>query len=154
MKILFTIEAFVLCVFLLSLPACGKKVTDEEAIRESARAAAESVETKDLKTLMGFISKDFYDNNNNDYKGVKGIFFYQFMRPGRLRVFLRGLHVRVDGNKAVLDAKVFVIRGGGFKGIIPKDAKGFKVSAVLKKEGGRWKVLSAQWNEAGFAGLL
>jgi len=154
MKILFTIEALVLCLFLLSLPACGKTPSDEEAIREAARSAAVSVEKKDLKTLMGFISKGFYDNNNNDYKGLKGMFFYQFMRPGKLKVFLRAVRVGVEGRKAVLDAKVYVVRGGGFKGIIPKDAEGFKVSAVLKKEGGRWKVLSAQWNEAGFAGLL
>ncbi|MFQ5442133.1 MAG: YybH family protein [Thermodesulfobacteriota bacterium] len=157
MKFLFTIQAFVLCLLLFSLTACGKKTSDEEAIRETVRAAATSVEEKDLKTLMGLISRGFYDNNGNDYKGLKGMLFYQFMRPGKLKVFLRGVRISVEGGNAVLDAKVFVMRGrdlNGLKGIIPRDAEGFKVSAVLEKDDGRWKVLSARWNEAGLAGIL
>lgn len=157
MRTFFSIQALALCLLLLALPACGKRTSDEEAVRGVITAAAEAVEAKDLKTLMGFVSKGFYDDKGNDYRSLKGILFYRFMRPGKLRVFLRGLRVRVEGKKAVADLKVFVVRGmgeEGAKGIIPEDAEGFKVSVVLGKVDGDWKVLNAVWREAGVGALL
>lgn len=152
-------KSLILLSFLLLVLAfgCSRKVGDEEEIRRVVSGAAEAAEAKDVKGFMAHISKDYQDDHGNDYDAVKGIIFYQFMRPGPLSVFVRGLDIEVRGQRALVNARAALVRGRDKKGIgsvIPEDAEAYRFSLVFTKEGGRWKVFSAGWEAVGAAGLL
>jgi|SRR3990170_5343681 len=149
--------AAIVCLMLMAAPACDKMASDEEALRRKVSEAEEAVEAKDLKSLMAHVSRDYYDDNGNDYKALRGILFFEFMKPGNINVFVRGVEVRVEGEVAVVDAKAFVVRAKELKTIadvIPEDAEGIDFSVVFRKEDGDWKVSGAAWAGVGLVGLL
>ena len=146
-----------LCLFLVLFPACGKAVSDEAVLRQMVEDAARAAEAKDMEALMGRVSRDYHDENGNDYNAVKGILFFEFMKPGNINVIVRGVEVRVEGDAAVVDAKVFLVRGRDIEDvtdIIPEDAEGIKFSVVFRREGRTWKVIGAGWTGVGIAGLI
>jgi ketosteroid isomerase-like protein len=146
-----------LLLALLAFSACSKKMGPEERVREVVRKTADMVRAKDLKGFMRLVSKDYNDDAGNDYKGVKGIVFYQFMRPGALRVFLRDVEVEVRGELATVDTRAFLVRSkdkDSIVDIIPEDAEGFRFSVVMRLEDGQWRALSANWEAVGMLGLL
>jgi ketosteroid isomerase-like protein len=149
-----------LLLLVLPLYACSKKMTEEERVRETVREAAEAVSAKDLKGFMRLVSKDYNDEGGNDYDSVKGIIFFQLMKPGAVRVFLRGVDVEVDGeggDTALVNARAFIVRASapeGIPDIIPENAEGFRFSVVMRREDGKWRALSAKWDEVGVLGLL
>jgi ketosteroid isomerase-like protein len=146
-----------LLLALLAFSACSKKMGPEERVREVVRKTADMVRAKDLKGFMRLVSKDYNDDAGNDYNGVKGIVFYQFMRPGALRVFLRDVEVEVRGELATVDTRAFLVRSkdkDSIVDIIPEDAEGFRFSVVMRLEDGQWRALSANWEAVGMLGLL
>lgn len=143
-------------LFVAILHACSKPPA-EESIRKSVTEAVEAAEKKDVKAFMSFISKEYADDRGNDYNGVKGILVYQLLRPEPVKVFVRGLSVEVNGDTALVDAKAITIRGKDIKSltdIVPEEAEAYRFSIVFKNESGDWKVRSATWEPAAFAGLL
>ncbi len=145
----------------LSLPfllwACSKGESEEDRIREIVQDVAESARVKDLKGIMKHVSRDYNDESGNDYKGLKGMIFYQFFRTEKVGVFVRGVEVEVQGEKALVDAKLFLVRGREIEkveDIIPEEASGYRFSVVFRKEDGEWKALSANWDRVGVLGLL
>ncbi len=148
---------FFLLLLALALPGCEKVMGPEERVREVIEKTADMVRAKDLKGFMRLVSKDYNDESGNDYNGVKGIVFYQFMRPGALKVFLRDVDIEVRGERALVDARAFLVRGkdkDSIADIIPEDAEGFRFSVVMRLEDGQWRALSAKWEAVGVLGLL
>jgi ketosteroid isomerase-like protein len=147
-------------VFLLLLGACSKGVTEEDKVRQVVTEVAGAAERKDLKGVMRHVSKDYNDDRGNDYDGVKGILFYQFLRSSKVSVFVRGVDVEIDmdrGDRALVNTKVLLVRGKEVKeieDIIPEDAAGYRFSVIFRKEDGDWKALSAGWDNVGVIGLL
>lgn len=147
----------VLFLLPIMLVACGKKMTEEERVRKTVEKAAEAVTEKDLKGFMRLVSEDYNDESGNDRDAVKGVMFSQLMKPGAVRVFLRGVTVEVKGENALVGARAFIVRAEAPEGIpkvIPEDAEGFRFSIVLRREKGEWKALSAKWDEVGILGIL
>jgi hypothetical protein len=106
---------------------------------------------------MRHVSRDYNDDKGNDYDGAKGIVFLQFMKSGKLRVFLRKVDVEVKGERALVDTKVVLVRGMDvkrFEDLLPEDTAGYRFSVVFAREGGEWKALSAKWDNVGLVGLL
>ncbi|MBI5493293.1 MAG: hypothetical protein HY893_10230 [Deltaproteobacteria bacterium] len=139
------------------IPACGKKSTDEELVRKAVDRAVRNVEEKDVSAFMKLVSKDYRDNEGNDYNGVKGILVYELLRKERVRVFVRSLAVEVKGDEALIDARVALVRGmdaEGVKDIIPENAEAMRFNVVFRKEGGDWKAVNASWTHLGATGLL
>ncbi len=148
---------FFLLLMALALLACAKEMGPEARVREAVEKTADMVRAKDLKGFMRLVSKDYNDDTGNDYNGVKGIVFYQFMRPGALRVFLRDIDIEVRGERALVDSRAFLVRAkdkDSIADIIPEDAEGFRFSVVFKLEDGEWRALSAKWEAVGVLGLL
>ncbi len=155
---------FKLLLLLLSLTfflsACEKHGTPEEEIRESIEKVAESVRAKDVKAFMSAVSRDYRDSSGIEYKGVKGIIFRQFMAPGTLKLFLRDVTVEVvapDGTRAVVEARVFLVRAGVGESIsdtLAPDAEGFRFRVVMGLEKGVWRARSAEWEAVGLLGLI
>ena len=146
-----------LLMALVIIPACGKKSTDEELVRKAVDRAVRNVEEKDVSAFMKLVSKDYRDNEGNDYNGVKGILVYELLRKEKARVFVRSLAIEVKGDEALVDARVALARGmdaESIKDIIPQDAEAMRFNVVFRKEGGDWKAVNAVWTHLGAAGLL
>ncbi len=151
-------------VLLVSLAAlfvfssCAKKETSpEERVREAVKKAAEMVRAKDLKGFMRLVSKDYSGGGVADYDGVKGIVFYEFLKPGALKVFFRDVEVEVEGERAVVKSRAFLVRAKdpeSITDIIPKDADGYSFTVVYRLEDGEWLVFSAKWESVGVLGLI
>lgn len=149
-----------LLLVLTALIACGEAVSDEDQIKKVLRDAAASAEAKDISGVMRHISKDFSDGHSNDYDRIKGLLFYEIMRPGSVRVVVTTLevHVKKDGPKRIGIANVsFVaVRGRqtkGAKDIVPERVGGYRARFVLGHAEGEWKVENAEWQEVGPAAL-
>jgi ketosteroid isomerase-like protein len=144
-------------LLLVLIPACSRKSTDEEMVRNAVKEAAGAAEAKDVKGFMAYISKDYHDDYGNDYDAVKGIIFYRFMRPGPISVFIRDVKVEVKGDRALVNARAVLVRGKEAEGIgsvLPENAEAYRFSLVFTREDGRWKVFNAGWEAVGAAGLL
>lgn len=148
-----------ICVlsFLAAFPSCTHKASEEELIKETLAKAAQAAEEKDMAGVMRAISRKYADDSGNDYNAVKGIVFYEVMKPGKVSIFIRRINVEVKEGAALVDARVIITRGNpikGIKDIVPENADGFRFSIVLSKEDGAWKTVSAKWESIAVAGLL
>lgn len=151
-----------LCLLLIFLCACRKPATDEELVREAVSRAAAAASAKDIPAVMRFVSKYYSDGYGNDYNAIRGVLFAELFKPGRVKVFMAGMDVEVKDARAVVDARAVLVRGSEteikgikeIKDIIPGQASIYRFSIVFRKEGAEWKALSADWKEAGVAGLL
>ncbi|MEE9613958.1 MAG: nuclear transport factor 2 family protein [Thermodesulfobacteriota bacterium] len=139
-----------LCILLLFTFGCSKPMTEEDRVRAAVNGIAEAMEAKDLKAAIRYFSDDYNDEAGNDRSGIKGVLFHQIMRPGKLSVFVRGLEVKVEGSRALVDCKAALVRGDA----IPDESAGYRFSVVFRKEDGDWKALSAKWERVGLMGLL
>ncbi len=155
MKRLKVIVAFLLAVFIFS--SCAEKLSPEALVREAVKEAAEMVRAKDLKGFMRLVSRDYKDVRGTDYDGVKGIVFYEFMRPGALKVFFRDVEVEVEGTSAVVRSRAFLVRGketASIADVIPEDADGYSFTVTYRLEEGEWMAFSAEWESVGVLGLI
>jgi ketosteroid isomerase-like protein len=152
------LPALALALSLLVLVwACSKGASEEDRIRELVQDVTESARAKDLKGIMKHVSRDYNDESGNDHRGLKGMIFYQFFRTEKVGVVVRGVEVEVQGEKALVDTKLFLVRGRHVEkveDIIPEEASGYRLSVVFRKEDGEWKALSANWDRVGVLGLL
>lgn len=152
-----TLLPIALALSMLFAFSCGKRLSEEDIVRAAVEKAAKAAEAKDAAAFMKLVSKDYRDAYGNDYNAVKGILLHQFLRPGPVKVFIRGLEVEVKGDAALVDARVILVLGREVKtlgDIVPEDADAKRFSAVYQKEGRTWRVKSAEWESVGVAGLL
>ncbi|MBI5599041.1 MAG: hypothetical protein HY890_04815 [Deltaproteobacteria bacterium] len=144
-------------IVLAVFAGCSKPSTDEELLRAIVKDTVSAAKDKDVKGVMGHISKAFNDDHGNDYNAAKGLLLYEFMRSEKVSVFIRDVAVEVKGDRALVDARVILVRGREVKNlsdVVPDEASGFKFSVVFRKEEGQWKALSAKWDDVGALGLL
>lgn len=145
-----------LFLVLCALAGCARH-SDEEEIRGLVRSSVEAAEGKDLASFMKAVSKDYRDDQGNDYNGVKGILLFQFMRQGNIKVYLMHVEVRVEGTTAFCEARAALLRGQdvkALKDIVPQDADVLRFNIIFKKEKDGWKAVGAGWERAGLPVLL
>lgn len=148
---------FAVLSLLAALPSCARRASEEELVKETLAKVARAAEEKDMAGVMRAISRKYADDSGNDYNAVKGIVFYEVMKPGRVRIFIRKDDVEVKQGTALAQVRAIITSGGaaeGIKDIVPENADGFLFSIVLKKEDGAWKAVSARWESIGASGLL
>lgn len=146
----------ILLILFFAIQGCSR-TPDKELIRRSMDSAVKAAEARDVPAFMESVSKDYRDDNGNDYKAIKQMVFYEFMKGERVNVFLRSADIEVAGDKAAVVANVILARGKevkSLKDIVPEDADGFRFNIMFKKEKGGWKALNAKWESIGIAGLL
>ncbi len=148
---------FCVLLFVVALPACSRRASEEDLVRQTIASAAKAAEEKDMAGVMKAVSKKYADDSGNDYNAIKGVVFYEVMKPGSVSIFIRRVEVEVKGDTALAQVRAIITRAGpvkDIKDIVPENADGFGFSMVLKKEDGAWKAASARWESIGVAGLL
>lgn len=136
---------------------CSKGISEEDRLKSIVNEAAEAAQKKDVDTIRKHISKLYKDQDENDYDAVRRILLYHFIRAETVSVFVRSTDVEIKGDTALVRANMLLVRGKevkSIKDIIPESAAGYRFEMIFKKENGVWKVISAQWQDVGAAGLL
>jgi len=152
------LEGFVvILLFFLALSACAKPISEEVQLKAIVNEVAEAAQKKDIDRIRKHISKSYRDQEGNDYDGVRRVLLYHFIRAETVSVFVRSTDVEIKGDTALVKANVILVRGKEIKNIsdiIPESAAGYRFEVVFKKEKEDWKIISAQWQDVGAAGLL
>lgn len=147
----------VLCILFFSI-GCSEPPTDEDVIRGVIQEMARASEAKDIKGMIRHVSEDYRDDYGNNRKALKGLFLYQVIRPEPITVFVRSVGVEVEGETALADIRVIMVRGTGVEGmdeILKAKSAGYRIDAVFGKEaGGAWRIKSAEWRDVGVAALF
>jgi len=144
------VMAAVLLVFLL-LSACHQD-TEQDKVKNVITEIRKAGEEKDVKTVLGHLSKTYRDPQGYDYDGIKGLLLYYFFRHQKVSAFIPNLDITVAGSsaKAVFQA---VLSGGNKVGspgdLIPEALGMYDFDVSFAKESGEWKVTSAVWKKAG-----
>ena len=146
----FRITAAVLLMF-LALPACHKE-TEQDKVKKVIQEIRKAAGEKEIKTILGHLSKNYRDPQGYDHDGIKGLLVYYFFQHQKVSVFIPNLESTVTD----LSAKAFfqAVLSGGNKvaspGDLLPDALGiYDFEVTFTKESGEWKVMSAIWNRAG-----
>lgn len=144
-----------ICLFILS--ACARPVSEEDRLKAIVNEAAEAAQKKDIDAIRKHISKSYKDPEGNDYDSVRRILAYHFIRAETVSVFVRGIDIEIKGGTALAAVNAFLVRGKdvkSIKDILPESAAGYKFDLIFKKEDGDWKVVNAEWQNVGAAGLF
>lgn len=149
MKRSFIIFLIVLLGF--AAPACHKE-TEQDRVRKIITSVRKAVEEKDIRTILGHLSKAYRDPQGHDYDGIKGLLLFYFYRHQNISVYIPALDVSITGSTA---RAVFqpVLTGGNktesAADLLPEALGLYDFDVSLAKEPDGWKVTSAKWERAG-----
>ncbi len=138
-------------IMLFLLPACHQD-TDQDRVMKVVGEIQKAAGEKDIKTVLGHLSKTYHDPQGYDYDGIKGLLLYYFFRHQKVSVFIPNLDITVTdpSAKAVFQA---VLSGGNKAGspgdLIPEALGMYDFDVSFTKESGEWKVTSAVWKKVG-----
>lgn len=148
---------WVLLLAVLMWGCTSRSLPDEDVIRHIVRLGAEAAENNDVKSLMGYVADDYSDDAGNDRRSLRALLLRRLLTGERLTVFLRDVDIEVEGERALVDARVLFVRGGGrvsLSEVIPDEASALRFSVVFVRRDDRWLVRSAAWEPIGAAELL
>jgi hypothetical protein len=144
------IPAAVLIVLFL-LTACHKE-TEQDRVKKVVTEIQKAAGEKEVKKVLGHLSKTYRDPQGHDYDGIKGLLLYYFFRHQKVSVFIPGFDITVTGSsaKAVFQA----VLSGGNKvespgDVIPEALGMYDFDVSFVKEAGEWMVTSAVWKKVG-----
>lgn len=130
------------------LTACDAKLADEELIASRIRNMAAALEEKDTRRFTGSLAEDFHAVTYNlDRNGARLLLRREIMARDNLRVRLSGIEVSLRGeSRAFADFRALLTGGSG---VIPDEARGYRVNTGWRREDGGWEMISAEWEPVG-----
>lgn len=140
--LLLTLTAFVSC----------RKDTEDDKVRKVVAAVAEAAGEKEIKSMLGHLSRTYRDPKGNDYDGIRNLLLFYFYRHQRVSVFIAQLDVTVADNsaRALFQA---VLSGArtveSAKDLLPEALGIYDFDVSFVKEGDDWKITSADWKRSG-----
>ncbi len=154
-------RVFLFLVLIVSVSAlvsgCSQKLSEEVVLHRIIERVASSAGVKNIEGIFSYISKDFTDNHDNDYKSLRAFVFYKFFQSGDVNVVVRSVDVSAKEAQAVVNMRLLLVREKDIEGVGVAGAEAtssLSVSLAFNKEDGRWKAQSASWREAGALGGL
>jgi hypothetical protein len=146
-----SISIFLSVVLVLSAASCHKP-TEEDKVRKVIIDVRKATEEKEIRTVLGLVSKSYRDPQGYDREGIKGLLAYYFFRHQKVSVFIPGFDVWISNGKA--QAKFQAILSGGEKtgtvsALLPEALGVYDFDVSFAKEDGEWKVTSAVWKRVG-----
>ncbi len=148
-------KAFVsILILLLTLTAFAscRKDTEADKVRKVVAAAAEAAGEKEIKSMLGHLSRTYRDPKGNDFDGIRNLLLFYFYRHQRVSVFIAQLDVTVTDGSARAQFQA-VLSGAGkvesAKDLLPEALGIYDFDVSFAKEGDEWKITSAAWQRSG-----
>jgi hypothetical protein len=137
----------VLSILVVFAPCCHRE-TEEDRVKKVITSVQEAAEKKEVRSVLEHISKSYKDPRGNDYEGIKGLLAFYFLRHQKVSVYIPGIEVTINDSAA--QARFQAILAGDTKGesasvILPEALGAYQFEVSLAKEGGQWKITSANW---------
>lgn len=152
----FIVLVFIVIIPLLQ-PACSKKTTPEEQLRQIIETATAAAEEKDLYVLKDFIAESYTDGEGRTKKEIQHILARYFL--GYKNIYLL-THIDSITIISELKAKVIVFVATSSTQIKnPHTLKDIhadlhRLELTFDKQGKRWLVQSGQWRQANLSDFL
>ncbi|HAS53641.1 MAG: hypothetical protein A2X56_12135 [Nitrospirae bacterium GWC2_57_13] len=148
-------KAFIpLLIMTLTLTAFGscRKDTEEDKVRKVVAAVAEAAGEKEIKSMLGQLSRIYRDPKGNNYDGIRNLLLFYFYRHQRVSVFIARLDVTVTDRSARAQLQA-VLSGArtveSAKDLLPEALGIYDFDVTFMKEGDEWKITSADWKRSG-----
>lgn len=77
-----------------------RRLTEEDRIRKVVSDIEDAAEKKDIKSVLGHISRSYKDSQGCIYEDIKGLLAMYFFRHERVSVYVTDLDVKVLDNTA------------------------------------------------------
>jgi hypothetical protein len=129
--------------------ACGQK---GDPVRESLDAIVKAANARDTKALFEYVAGNFQAADGSGAADARATVGRYFAAYEILTVSIRDVQIERGQGAARVRLRAEVSgqprRIGGLEGLFPSSAA-YDFDLRLAPEGGRWKVVWAQWNPAG-----
>jgi hypothetical protein len=135
------------------LPGC-QRTSEQDKVRKVIKEVQRAAEEKDIRTILGHLSRTYRDPQGYDYNGIKGLLLAYFFRHQKISVYLTNLDVTADvvsaraTFQAVLSASD---KTGSATDVLPEALGIYAINVVFSKEPKEWRVVSATWERLGEA---
>lgn len=149
-----TIRIILLCLLTAAVLLSCHKTTDEDRVGKVLNEIQRSAEEKQIRTVLGHLSKSYHDPQGRDYEGIKGLLAYYFFQHQKVSVYLTDRVVTVqDASARATFQAVLTGRGpdASAGSVLPEALGVYAFDVTFAKEKGEWKVLSAAWTRTGDA---
>jgi len=142
------IALFVLsCLFALN-PGCHK-ATEEDKVKKIITDVQTYAEEKDVKKIIGSLSKSYRDPQDFTYDSLKGMLLGYFFGHQKIHVYITNLDVAVNDSSATSSFQALLSgndQTGSPADLVPEALGLYAFEVSFKKESGEWKVVSAKWD--------
>jgi hypothetical protein len=149
-----TVRIIILCILTATFLLSCHKTTEEDRVGKVLAEVQKAAEEKQIRTILGHLSKTYRDPQGRDYEGIKGLLAYYFFRHQKVSVYLADLAVTVQ-NSSAHAAFQAVLTGRGPEAsavnVLPEALGVYAFDVTFTKEEGEWMVISAAWTRIGDA---
>lgn len=132
-----------IALMLLLLVGCAR-TAPEQALRKAISGLQATIEKRDASGLQGMLADDFIGPEGLDRDGARRLAQAMFLRYRDVGAKIGPLDITLqdDGHASVhFDAAV----SGGAGGLVPESGQLYDVQTGWRVEGGKWRLVSAQW---------
>lgn len=124
------------------LTACAGEPA-EQTLRRTIGELRQAVEQRDAGDFLDVVAEDFAGPHGMTRDDLGRMIRLQFLRHGDIGVTMGPLDVTVTGERARAGFDVLLTGGSGR--LLPDQASGYAVTTGWRWDGGRWRLISAQW---------
>ncbi len=140
------------------LAVCGvscRRETPQDKLKKIIATIQQAVEEKDVKKVLGCVSKNYTDPRGNTFETIKGILLAYFYQYPKISIYIPSLDVTTvadDSATAVFQAVLTGRNGGGAPvTVLPESLGLYTFELSFRKESGEWIIYSAVWERVGDA---
>lgn len=140
----------ILAVLLVFWSGSCRRLTEEDRIRKVVSDIEDAVEKKDIKVVLGHISRSYKDSQGRIYEDIKGLLAMYFFRHERVSVYVTDLDVKMLEDTADVSFDAVLSGAKETSGdILPESIGVYAFKVIFVMDGGEWKVTSAAWERRG-----
>ncbi len=149
---IFTPGRCALVLLVLVLWGGCHRATEQDRIKQVVVDVQKAAEEKNIRKIIGCLSKTYSDPQGLTYDTVKGYLLGYFFRHQTIHVYITNLEATVENNTGSAAFQA-VLTGGDGEGavsdILPGSLSLYSFDVSFKKEDDVWKITSARWNRVG-----
>ncbi len=147
-----------LLVFIfLVLPACSKKESPEDQVRQFVASAVTAAESREALAVRQLISENYMDDGRRDRRALTAMAMGYFLRHKNIHLFTQISEIKfpVQGQASV---KLYVAMAGrpvtGAQALIDIRADLYQFDLTLTRDGDEWLLQKLHWQHASIEDIV
>lgn len=128
---------------LVLLPSGCRRVPEEQRLREAIAAMEQAAEARQPGAVVEWVSDDFVGSHGLDREQLRRLLQARMFGRAAVGVTLGPLQVELQDSYATV--RFVALLTGGSGGLLPDQARGYRVTSEWRLEDGDWRVHRADW---------